>query len=51
MLLAAQGRRVTERSEAPALTLGILATSRKPDERRLPIHPDHFARIDPASGR
>ncbi|MHA0285598.1 N(5)-(carboxyethyl)ornithine synthase [Mycobacterium sp. C3-094] len=35
-------------TDAPALTLGILATSRKPDERRLPIHPDHFARIDPS---
>jgi len=28
------------------LTLGIVATSRKPDERRLPIHPDHLGRID-----
>jgi alanine dehydrogenase len=27
--------------------LGVVATSRKPDERRLPIHPDHFDRIDP----
>ncbi|GAA2553525.1 N(5)-(carboxyethyl)ornithine synthase [Mycolicibacterium diernhoferi] len=25
----------------------MLARSRKPDERRLPIHPAHFARIDP----
>ncbi|MCV7239947.1 N(5)-(carboxyethyl)ornithine synthase [Mycolicibacterium celeriflavum] len=24
-----------------------MAHSRKPDERRLPIHPDHFGRIDP----
>ncbi|WP_045076548.1 N(5)-(carboxyethyl)ornithine synthase [Psychromicrobium lacuslunae] len=29
------------------LTLGVMATSRKPDERRLPIHPAHFGRIDP----
>jgi len=28
------------------LRLGVLATSRKPDERRLPIHPAHFERID-----
>ncbi|PRZ42883.1 alanine dehydrogenase [Antricoccus suffuscus] len=28
------------------LSLGILSRSRKPDERRLPIHPDHFQRID-----
>src|ERR1700710_2882270 len=28
------------------LHLGILATSRKADERRLPIHPAHFERID-----
>ncbi|MDY0890453.1 N(5)-(carboxyethyl)ornithine synthase [Frigoribacterium sp. CFBP9030] len=32
---------------APALLrLGVLATSRKPDERRLPIHPAHLERID-----
>ncbi|SDK06833.1 Alanine dehydrogenase [Cryobacterium psychrotolerans] len=29
------------------LTLGIMSRSRKPDERRLPIHPLHFDRIDP----
>lgn len=29
------------------LTLGVLASSRKPDERRLPIHPLHFERIAP----
>ncbi|WP_127782897.1 N(5)-(carboxyethyl)ornithine synthase [Rhodococcus sp. X156] len=29
------------------LSLGVLAHSRKPDERRLPIHPAHLARIDP----
>jgi len=28
------------------LTLGVMATSRKPDERRLPIHPAHLERID-----
>ncbi|WP_033296368.1 N(5)-(carboxyethyl)ornithine synthase [Amycolatopsis jejuensis] len=28
------------------LTLGVVARSRKPDERRLPIHPRHFGRID-----
>jgi alanine dehydrogenase len=28
------------------LTLGVLASTRKPDERRLPIHPRHFDRID-----
>ncbi|MGO4492565.1 N(5)-(carboxyethyl)ornithine synthase [Arthrobacter sp. 2YAF22_2] len=26
-------------------TLGVLATTRKPDERRLPIHPGHIERI------
>ena len=29
------------------LTLGVLATTRKPDERRLPIHPHHLDRIAP----
>ncbi|GAA4655623.1 N(5)-(carboxyethyl)ornithine synthase [Arthrobacter cryoconiti] len=28
------------------LRLGVLGTSRKPDERRAPIHPEHFSRID-----
>jgi alanine dehydrogenase len=28
------------------LSLGVMATSRKADERRLPIHPSHFERID-----
>ena len=28
------------------LRLGVLGVSRKPDERRAPIHPDHFSRID-----
>jgi alanine dehydrogenase len=31
----------------PALTLGVVATSRKPDERRLAIHPAHVERIHP----
>ncbi len=39
---------MTADADARALSLGVLATSRKPDERRLPIHPDHFARIDPS---
>ena len=30
----------------PLLTLGVLAGSRKPDERRVPIHPAHLGRID-----
>jgi alanine dehydrogenase len=30
------------------LSIGVVATSRKEDERRLAIHPAHFARIDPA---
>lgn len=28
------------------LTLGVLGRARKPDERRLPLHPEHLARID-----
>ena len=28
------------------LTLGVLATSSKENEFRLPIHPQHFDRID-----
>jgi alanine dehydrogenase len=32
---------------AESLSLGVIATSRKPDERRLPIHPDHLDHIDP----
>jgi alanine dehydrogenase len=38
---------MTQTGTASALLhLGVLATSRKPDERRLPFHPSHFARID-----
>ena len=29
------------------LTLGVVGTSRKPDERRVPIHPRHLERIEP----
>jgi alanine dehydrogenase len=29
------------------MTMGVLADSRKADERRLPIHPHHLERIDP----
>jgi alanine dehydrogenase len=31
------------------LTAGVVASSRKPDERRLAIHPAHLARIDPGT--
>ncbi|MEP6462745.1 MAG: N(5)-(carboxyethyl)ornithine synthase [Frankiaceae bacterium] len=31
----------------PQLRLGILATSGKPAERRLPLHPRHFGRVPP----
>ena len=31
----------------PDLTLGVVSTSRKPDERRLAIHPAHVERIAP----
>jgi alanine dehydrogenase len=30
----------------PQLSLGVVGTSRKPDEHRLPIHPGHLGRID-----
>jgi len=33
-------------SSTQQLSLGVLAHSRKPNERRLPIHPAHFSRID-----
>lgn len=32
---------------AAPLRLGVLGASRKPDERRAPIHPEHFSRIEP----
>lgn len=31
---------------APLLRLGVMATSRKPDEQRLPIHPAHLSLVD-----
>ena len=34
--------------EPGQLTLGVLASTHKQDERRLPIHPLHFERIHPA---
>ena len=37
---------MTRSAEAQQLSLGVLARSRKPNERRLPIHPEHFVRID-----
>ena len=33
------------------LTLGVVGTSHKADERRLPIHPAHMERIDPGLRR
>jgi alanine dehydrogenase len=38
---------MTNAAEPQQLSLGVLAHSRKPDERRLPIHPAHLPRIDP----
>ena len=29
----------------PILSLGVIGTSRKPDERRVPIHPAHLERL------
>ncbi|HVQ52916.1 MAG TPA: N(5)-(carboxyethyl)ornithine synthase [Mycobacterium sp.] len=37
---------MTRSAEAQQLSLGVLARSRKPNERRLPIHPAHFSRIN-----
>jgi alanine dehydrogenase len=38
---------MSETSSTPdLLRLGVMATSRKPDERRLPLHPTHLERID-----
>ena len=42
---------MTVRSSPPSATtgllrLGVMATSRKPDERRLPLHPAHLGQID-----
>ncbi|PFG33831.1 N(5)-(carboxyethyl)ornithine synthase [Sanguibacter antarcticus] len=38
-------------SASTGLTLGIMGTSSKVDERRLPIHPSHLDRIDPGLAR
>ena len=38
---------MTRSVDAQQLSLGVLARSRKPNERRLPIHPAHFVKIDP----
>ena len=37
---------MTRNVDAQQLSLGVLSRSRKPNERRLPIHPAHFSRID-----
>jgi len=37
---------MTRSTKAQHLSLGVLASSRKANERRLPIHPAHFGRID-----
>ena len=37
---------MTRSAEAQQLSLGVPASSRKADERRLPIHPEHLGRID-----
>lgn len=38
---------MTRNAEPQRLSLGVLAHSRKPNERRLAIHPAHLSRIDP----
>lgn len=38
---------MTRSADSQQLSLGVLAGSRKPNERRLPIHPAHFDRIEP----
>lgn len=35
----------TPPENATPLTLGVIGSSRKPDERRVPLHPGHFDRI------
>ncbi|WP_125615848.1 N(5)-(carboxyethyl)ornithine synthase [Specibacter cremeus] len=37
----------TSRQPPTGLVLGVVGSSSKPDERRVPLHPDHLARIDP----
>ncbi|WP_353951972.1 N(5)-(carboxyethyl)ornithine synthase [Knoellia sp. S7-12] len=39
--------RSAEANSSSLLTLGVMAHSRKENEHRLPIHPDHVDRIDP----
>ncbi|MDJ0318468.1 N(5)-(carboxyethyl)ornithine synthase [Arthrobacter antibioticus] len=34
-------------AQTNGLRLGVLGASRKPDERRAPIHPEHFVRLEP----
>ncbi|MGV0794356.1 N(5)-(carboxyethyl)ornithine synthase [Mycolicibacterium sp. XJ1819] len=38
---------MTNTADTQPLSLGVLSRSRKQDERRLPIHPGHFSKIDP----
>jgi len=38
---------MSDTSTAPTLTLGAIAASSKPDERRLPLHPARLDRIEP----
>lgn len=45
-LLRMFGAGMTARQHVRPLRLGVVGTSRKPDERRLPIHPDHLGRLD-----
>src|ERR1043165_4023970 len=47
MLSASRWHCMTRSAEVKQLSLGVLAHSRKPNERRLPIHPAHLSRIDP----
>ena len=42
---------MTRSADAQPLSLGVLSRSRKANERRLPIHPDHLSRIDSRIGR
>src|SRR5260370_393070 len=45
--LSSRPRSMPRNADArPPLTLGVVAHSRKENERRLPIHPMHFQRID-----
>ena len=37
---------MTRSGKTQQLSLGVLARSRKPNERRLPLHPAHLSRID-----